>query len=236
MTSIYCVRRHWLLGAATTGLALIAPAAFADDRQAAPAKKADAETVPVAASERLMRDNALTLRVLLLYAAAGRRLGQGEDLESGIFTQSAEVMRDFVHGYHEKVEEENIFPIFKKAGRMVDLVTVFQSQHTAGRQLTDKILAAAPGIANSDQRKALTDALHATVTLYQPCIARENTDLLPSLRSLMTPSEFEALGQTLEKAEGQMLGADGFEKAAKKVEAIEKKLGTHDLSQFTPKT
>ena len=188
------------------------------------------------ASERLMRDNALTYRVLLLYAAAERRLGQGEDLESGIFLQSAEVMRDFVHGYHEKIEEEDVFPVFKKAGRMVDLVTALQNQHAAGRQLTDKVLAAAPGIANSDQRKALTDAMHATVTLYGPSLAREGTDLLPTLRSLMTPTEFDALAQTLEKAEGEKLGADGFEKAAKKVEAIEKKLGTHDLSQFAPKT
>ena len=236
MTSTYYVRRHWLLGAAATGLALLAPAAFADDRQAAPAKKADAEAVPVAASERLMRDNALTLRVLLLYAAAGRRLGQGEDLESGIFTQSAEVMRDFVHGYHEKVEEEQVFPRFKKAGRMVDLVDVLQAQHAAGRQLTDKILAAAPGIANTDQRKAMIDAMQATVTLYRPHVAREDTDLFPTLRSIVTPSEFEAIGEAMEKQEGQLLGADGFEKVAKKVEAIEKKMGTHDLSQFTPKT
>ena len=198
--------------------------------------KTDIQKTPMPASERLMRDNALTSRVLLLYAAAERRLNQGEDLESGIFLQSAEVMRDFVHGYHEKVEEDDIFPIFKKTGRMVDLVNVLQNQHAAGRQLTDKILAAAPGIANSDQRKALTDAMHATITLYQPALARENTDLLPTLRSLMTPTEFDALAQTLEKAEAEKLGADGFDKAAKKDEAIEKKIGTHDLSQFTPKT
>lgn len=228
MLPVYRVRRRWILGAAATaGLTAALPALAQIDA----AKKS-----PMSASERLMRDNALTSRVLLLYAAAERRLGQGEDLEAGIFLQSAEVMRDFVHGYHEKVEEEHIFPIFKKAGRMVALVTVFQDQHAAGRQLTDKILAAAPGIANSDQRKALTDAMHATVTLYGPSLARENTDLLPTLRSLLTPTEFDALAQTLEKAEGEKLGAEGFDKAAKKVEAIEKKLGTHDLSQFTPKT
>jgi len=228
MPPVYRVRRRWILGAvATAGLTAALPALAQTDA----AKKS-----PMSASERLMRDNALTSRVLLLYAAAERRLGQGEDLESGIFLQSAEVMRDFVHGYHEKVEEEDIFPVFKKAGRMVALVTTFQDQHAAGRQLTDKILAAAPGIANADQRKALTDALHATVTLYGPSLARENTDLLPTLRSLLTPTEFDALAQTLEKGEAEKLGADGFEKAAKKIEAIEKKLGTHDLSQFAPKT
>ena len=227
MASVYCVRRRWILGSgATVGLIAALPALAQTDA---------AKKVPMPASERLMRNNALTSRVLLLYAAAERRLGQGEDLESGIFLQSAEVMRDFVHGYHEKTEEEEIFPVFKKAGRMVDLVTMFQNRHAAGRQLTDKVLAAAPGIANADQRKALTDALHATVTVYGPSLAREGTDLFPTLRSLMTPNEFDALAQTLEKAEAEKLGADGFEKAAKKIGAIEKNLGTHDLSQFTPK-
>lgn len=225
------LRRRWLLGAAGTTVLMVAAPALAQT-----GKKADAETLAVPATERLMRENALTSRVMLIYAAAARRLGQGEDLELGVFTQAAEVMRDFVHAYHEKAEEEEVFPRFKKAGRMVDLVGILQSQNAVGRQLTDKVLAAAPGIANSDKRKALIDAMEATVTLYRPHIAREDTDLLPALRSLMTPNEFEALGQTLEKKENEVLGADGFEKAVKKVEAIEKKLGTYDLSQFTPKT
>jgi hypothetical protein len=33
-----------------------------------------------------------------------------------------------------------------------------------------------------------------------------------------------------------MFGADGFEKVVKKVEALEKRLGINDLSQFTPKS
>ena len=227
------LHRRWILGAAAAASATATVPALA---QTGAMSKADLQKVPMSAGERLMRNNALTSRVLLLYSAAERRLSQGEDLESGIFTQSAEVMRDFVHGYQEKVEEEDVFPLFKKAGRMVDLVTALQNQHAAGRQLTDKVLAAAPGIANSDQRKSLTDAMHATVTLYGPSLARENTDLLPTLRSVLTPTEFDALAQMLEKVEGEKLGAEGFDKAAKKVEAIEKKLGTHDLSQFAPKT
>jgi hypothetical protein len=227
------LRRRLILGTAAIASTLVALPALA---QTGSVTKTDIQKSPMSAGERLMRDNALTSRILLLYTAAERRLTQGEDLESGIFTQSAEVMRDFVHGYHEKVEEDDVFPIFKKTGRMVELVTALENQHAAGHQLTDKILAAAPGIANSDQRKALTDAMHATVTLYGPSLARESTDLLPTLRSVMTPSELDALAQTLEKAEGEKLGAEGFDKAAKKVEAIEKKLGTYDLSQFTPKT
>lgn len=223
--------RRWLLGAAGTTVLTVAAPALAQT-----GKKADAEKASIPATEDLMREHGVLERVLLIYEAGARRLEQGEDIEAGIFTQSAEVMRDFVHGYHEKSEEEHIFPLFKKAGRMVELVGILQVQHEAGRKLTDKILAAAPKIANSDDRKGMIDAMRAALTLYRPHMAREDTDVFPTVRTLMTTDEFDALGKTLDRDEDQKLGADGFEKYVKKVEAIEKRLGTNDLTVFTPKT
>jgi hemerythrin-like domain-containing protein len=222
------LRRRWTLGVA--GLMVAVPV-FAQT-----GKKVDSEKASIPATEDLMREHGVLERVLLIYEAGARRLEQGEDIESGIFTQSAEVMRDFVHGYHEKSEEEHVFPLFKKAGRMVDLVGTLQVQHDAGRRLTDKIIAAAPKIANSDARKGMIDAMRSTLTLYRPHMAREDTDVFPTVRTLMTSDEFDALGKTLDKDEDQKLGADGFAKYAKKVEAIEKRLGIHDLTLYTPKT
>lgn len=224
--------RRWLVASVgSAGLLVAAPAvAFADvRRQAAPGKKADAGKVPVTATEDLMREHGVLDRVLLIYEAGARRLDQGEDIEAALFLQAGGIMRDFVHGYHEKAEEDEIFPRFQKAGRMVDLVSVLRAQHAAGRQLTDKVLSAAPGLSNTAQRKAMIDAMKATVTLYRPHTAREDTDLFPTLRSIVTPSDFEGLAETLEKRENEKLGPDGFEKAVKAVEAIEKRLGTYDL-------
>lgn len=226
------LRRRWVLGAA--GIFVAAPA-LAQGAKTAP-KATDAEKEPIPATEDLMREHGVLERVLLVYEASARRLEQGEDLEAGIFTQSGEIMRDFVHGYHEKLEEDHLFPVFKKAGRLVELVTTLQVQHDAGRKLTDRILAAAPKIANSDDRKQMIDAMRATLTLYRPHVAREDTELFPSVRSIMNAKDFEALGKQMDHEEDQKLGDDGFEKYVKKVEAIEKKLGTNDLSQYTPKT
>jgi len=225
--------RRWLVAAAgSAGLLVSAPSpAFADmrPRQAAPGRKADAGKVPVTVTEDLMREHGVLDRVLLIYEASARRLDQGEDIEAALFTQAGEVMRDFVHGYHEKSEEDEIFPRFQKAGRMVDLVGVLRVQHAAGRQLTARMLAAVPGLSSAAERKAMIDAMSATITLYRPHAAREDTDLFPTLRSIVTPAEFEDLAETMEKREKEKLGPDGFEKAVKTVEAIEKRLGTHDL-------
>jgi hemerythrin-like domain-containing protein len=227
------MRRRWLIGVA--GLVLATPALADPRRQAAPKKKtAEGTTIP--ATERLMRNNGVLLRVLLIYEAGIRRLGQGEDIDPAVFIQAAETMRDFIHDYHEKTEEDHVFPRFKASGRMVELVNVLIAQHGVGKQLTDRVLKAAPGSSSKDQRIAMIEAMQASITLYRPHVARETTDALPTLRSLVTPNEFDELGEALAKEENAKFGADGFEKMAKKVEELEKRIGIHDLAQFTPKT
>ena len=190
----------------------------------------------VGAVEDLMREHGVVERLLLIYGAGIRRLGHGEDIDPKIFVQTAETMRDFVHDYHEKNEEEHVFPRFTKAGRMVELVNVLAAQHVACRKLTERVLDLAPKSAVKAEREQLVEAMEATITLYRPHAAREDTDVFPTLRSLVTPNEFEQIGEALEKSETEKFGADGFEKVAKKVEALEKRLGIHDLSQFTPKS
>ncbi|MBS0222413.1 MAG: hemerythrin domain-containing protein [Proteobacteria bacterium] len=236
MGSTVDLRRRRLFGAAAAcGLAPALPA-LADERGKGIGPKAEADA-SVPPTEDLMREHGILRRVLLIYEAGARRLGQGEDMEPAVFVQAAEVMRDFIHDYHERLEEDEIFPLFKKAGRLVPLIDVLITQHAAGRKLTDQILQIAPTArTDSGRRKAMIDAMQATIALYGPHAAREDTDVFPTVRSLVTPNEFDILGETFEKEEKARFGADGFEKMVKKVAAIEKRIGTDDLSKYTPKT
>lgn len=236
MGSTVDLRRRRLFGAAAAcGFAPALPA-LADERGKGIGPKAEAD-VPVPPTEDLMREHGILRRILLIYEAGARRLGQGEDMESAVFVQAAETMRDFIHDYHEKLEEDQLFPRFKKAGRLVPLVDVLITQHAAGRKLTDQILQIAPTArTDSGRRKTMIDAMQATIVLYGPHAAREDTDVFTTVRSLVTPNEFDALGETFENEEKARFGADGFERMAKKVAAIEKRIGIDDLSKYTPKT
>jgi hypothetical protein len=49
-------------------------------------------------------------------------------------------VRKFVEDYHEKLEENSIFPEFEKAKKLTDLVNVLKEQHRSGRRVTDVIL------------------------------------------------------------------------------------------------
>ena len=184
MANVLYERRRWLM--ATTGALLFAAPALA--QQATPTKTKATEG-GITATERLMRDSGVLLRILSIYEAGGRRLGGGEDIEPAIFTQAAETMRDFVHAYHEKQEDEQVFPRFKKAGRMVELVDVMMAQHASGQKLTATILELAPKSATKAERQSMIDAMQASIVLYRPHVARELTDVWPTLRTLLTPNE-----------------------------------------------
>jgi hemerythrin-like domain-containing protein len=232
--------RRRLIGVLGAGGLLVSSPSFAQlpvtPQKVTPKKATNADDQPVPATEDLMREHGVVERILLIYEAGMRRLGQGEDIDLAILAQAGEIMRDFVHDYHEKSEEDFVFPRFKKAGRMVELVDTLLTQHAAGRKLTERFLELAPTANTEDKRKALIGTMQSTIALYRPHMARENTDLFPTLRSLVTPKEFDEISEALEKAEKAKFGGEGFEKTAKKVEAIEKRIGTNDISQYTPKT
>src|ERR1700692_1535658 len=81
----------------------------------------------------------------------------------------------------------------------------------------------------------LADALRTFLRMYRPHEAREDTVLFPIFRSIVSPHEYDALGEDFEKKEDELFGEDGFFKGVDQVAALEKKLGIYDLAQFTPK-
>ena len=71
--------------------------------------------------------------------------------------------------------------------------------------------------------------------MYRPHEAREDTVLFPAFRGIVSPHEYDSLGESFEKKEHELFGEDGFEKMVDRVAGIEKSLGIYDLAQFTPK-
>ncbi len=74
------------------------------------------------------------------------------------------------------------------------------------------------------------------IRMYRPHEAREDTVLFPALRTILTPKQVQDLGDRMEEDEKKVLGEEGFENSVGQVAALEKQLGIHELSQFTPKS
>jgi hemerythrin-like domain-containing protein len=237
-------KRRLLVSAGVAGFVLAAPAliglhstALAQAREVAGkgkenAKKEEGEVTP---PEDLMREHGVLDRVLLIYEAGLHKFADRQDFDPAVLTEAAKIVREFIEDYHEKSEEEQVFPRFKRAGKLVNLVDTLFTQHQAGRRVTDLVLRYAPTSARNehDRRRAVT-AIEEFIRMYRPHAAREDTELFPQLRGLVSKHEYDAMAELFENKEHQLFGEDGFEKMVDRVAGLERRIGINDLSQFTP--
>jgi hemerythrin-like domain-containing protein len=222
-------RRLFLSTAFAGGAGLAAHSATA--LAASAGKPAD-----VNATEDLMREHGVLRRVLLIYREIMRRIRAGSPPSAEAFTAAAGIIRDFIERYHEKLEEEEVFPRLEKAGKLTDLTHVLRAQHAAGRRLTEDILkkATPASLKDKSQTHALVTDMERFIRMYEPHASREDTVLFPAFHDLFTEKEFDALGERFEEKEHQVLGSEGFEGTVNTVAQLEKSLGIYDLAQFTP--
>ncbi|HEU5234713.1 MAG TPA: hemerythrin domain-containing protein [Terriglobales bacterium] len=193
------------------------------------------EDEEVSTNEDLMREHGILKRVLLAYDEIIRRIQANKDFPPQAVTDGATIIRKFIEEYHEKLEEEHLFPRFRKAGKLVSLVDTLLKQHQAGRRVTERVLATASSLKSRDDRNRLANDLEAFVRMYAPHEAREDTVLFPELHKIVSPHEYDAMGEQFESIERKTFGGDGFDIYVDKVAALEKQLGIYDLNQFTPR-
>jgi len=235
-------RRNFLRHTSIASAGLLMPILAVAREKAAPDKDKDKEKAKgdegISPAEDLMREHGLLNRVLLIYDHHLQMLTAKRSFDGSVLANAADVIRHFVEEYHEKLEEDFLFPRFRKANKLVSLVDTLQAQHKAGRELTATIreLAATATLkyVSTDSEK-LADALRAFLRMYRPHEAREDTVLFPAFRTIVSAHEYDALGDAFEKKEDELFGDEGFFKVVDQVAQLEKKLGIYELAQFTPK-
>lgn len=225
-------RRAFLAAAGALGGGLLVGIATADDKK----KPDEPGEEDVSPAEDLMREHGVLKRILMVYGEGVRRLEANKELPLKPLHDAASIIRTFIEDYHEKLEEEFLFPRFVKANVETELVATLQKQHEAGRILTERTLhlSGQTKLADAAERKSLATDLQRFIRMYEPHEAREDTILFPALHKIVTPHEYDALGEDFENREHKLFGEDGFESMVARVAEIEKALGIYDLAQFTP--
>lgn len=186
--------------------------------------------------EDLMREHGALNRILLIYDESLRRFRSKEEMDPNLLKKSALIIQNFIENYHEKLEEEYIFPRLKKAGKLIDTVDILLAQHKAGRKLTEIILSLSntPSFKNPADLNSLETALVKFIYMYRPHEAREDTVVFPEFKTTLTQKEYDKLGDEFEDREHQLFGKEGFEGVLVQIADIEKALGIYELSKFTP--
>lgn len=209
-----------LAGCATTGAA---------NAGRPPTAKPDSDEAEVTPGEDLMQEHGVIERVLLIYDEAARRIEHDEQLDLVTITGAAQIVRRFVEDYHEKQEEQFVFPRLQQAARERELIAVLLRQHQRGRELTQEILRKTSSAAGP----ALAQLLRNFARMYRPHAAREDTVLFPAFREVVGDKAYRELGERFEQNEHAQFGEHGFEATVAEVARLETALGIGDLDKLT---
>jgi hemerythrin-like domain-containing protein len=186
------------------------------------------DQVEVSPGEDLMQEHGVVERILLIYDEAARRIENTEAVDLGAVAAACKVVGRFVQDYHERQEEDFVFPKLRAAGKQTGLVGVLLRQHQHGRELSADILRRCASGGGSDL--ALT--LRRFSAMYRPHAAREDTVLFPAFRELLGNHAYRELGEKFEDNEHSRFGEHGFENTVAEVARLEAALGIADLARF----
>src|SRR5512141_1745543 len=165
-------RRHFLTVLAP-GVALAA--------RANAAAKEEAEVGP---AEDLMREHGVLRRVMFLYDEAAHRLDGSATPPLDALGAAAAIVKRVIEDYHEKLEENFVFPRMEKAKKLTGLTATLRQQHEAGRKVTGGIQRLSKGTLADADRRQLADLLRTFNRMYRPHAAREDTVLFPAFHDL----------------------------------------------------
>lgn len=100
--------------------------------------------IEISPTEDLMREHGVLHRILLIYNDAlkylkGQKLNNCINIYSVIYN-TATIAQQFIENYHQKLEEQYVFPKFSRNPKYIELINTLLNQHNAAHNLTENIL------------------------------------------------------------------------------------------------
>ncbi len=195
-------RRSWLAGALGAGAA----SAFAGT-QTPPAAHGPSHPIGdegVGPGEDLMREHGVLNRILLIYDEGIRRTQVRGPLPLEALRSAAGIIRRFLEEYHEKLEEEHLFPPLRarREARRAGLRPARPAPGGAPAHRLDPRARLAPRRRRRTRRPSPTGWASSSACTG-PTTAREDTVLFPAFRELVSREEYERLGRAVREPGGR---------------------------------
>jgi hemerythrin-like domain-containing protein len=188
---------------------------------------------PASAGEALMTEHGVLKRLMLVYQTASDQLANGKTPPAQAIAETAELISDYVEGFHEGLEEAYIFPRVQTVHPT--LVHTLLVQHDRGRHLTSAIsYLAGQNLEQANARTALHRYLDLFINMYARHEAWEDTVIFPAIRAVSTPQTLTQLATRFAELEEHHYGTGSLNKILTRVSNIEHQLGIADINTFTP--
>ncbi|MGE5556966.1 MAG: hemerythrin domain-containing protein [Caulobacteraceae bacterium] len=188
-------------------------------------------------TEDLMREHGLLHRLLLVYENLIEKSMEKGSVDVLNLNKAAITIKDYIHDHHEREEEDFLFPRFRDAGYLVDLVETLNEQHDKSRPITDRIIdLTRPGTMTDEVLwLEIVDSCKTFTQMYRHHSAREDTILFPALYDICTREDIDDIKGKMEERDERFEKDKGLERLLANISRIEQAAGTADLSRYTPK-
>lgn len=186
--------------------------------------------------EDLSKEHGVLERLLLIYDKVINDAASGMGFNARAINGATRIFKDYIGEHHDRCEERYIFPKFREANYIVELIDILQYQHDVAKRLTGEILErTSPGSPMDESGvKRVTSLCCSLVYMYRPHMSREQTVVSPTFYDIVTEGYIKDIKEEMEAEEKKLLGETGFRGLVGRVSEIEKEVGTHDLQQYIP--
>lgn len=180
-----------------------------------------------------MTEHGMLKRLLLVYQTASQRLAAGQTPPVSAISETADIIGDYIEGFHEGLEEGFVFPRVGPAHP--GIVHTLLVQHDRGRHLTAAIgYLSSQNLKHEDVRTHLRRYVDLFVNMYSRHEAWEDTVVFPAIRAVTTEKTLDELAARFVDLENARYGESGYAHFLGRVEGIEQQLGIGNLASFTP--
>ena len=180
------------------------------------------------ATDILMEEHEVILRVIGSLEIEAGRLAEGEAVRPGFFLDAADFIRGFADGCHHRKEEGVLFEAMAAAGlpKQAGPIAVMLTEHEQGRGYTRGLRAAAQRLAAGDNaaRDEVVRNARGYAALLRGHIAKENGILFP-MADQMIPAGLQArVAADFAHIEHEETGEGVHEKYLGLAEALERRV------------
>ena len=160
------------------------------------------------ATEDLMAQHGVLLRILNVYGDLAHRLHAGAaDMDTMALLGAAQLFRDFGENYHEQMlEQDYVFPELSEAGGPnAKLVEVLLSQHQRGREITDYLCQVGSRGTIAGEGEPLAKALASMTRMFRAHLVLEDTVIFPAWKARQSKARLEEVAGTFQDIERERL-------------------------------
>ncbi len=168
------------------------------------------------ATQVLMDEHRVIMRVLIAMEKAATRLGSSEPVPHEYFIETADFIKGFADGCHHRKEEGVLFPAMVRSGLPSDAgpIAVMLAEHEEGRRLTRLMRQAAEqvGSGKADAKAEIVSNALGYTKLLRQHIQKEDFILFPMADKVIPVDQQSQVNDDFDKIEQEEIGEGIHEK------------------------